>query len=174
MKKIYIILMHTNTIPSKIIKAATKYRYSHVGICLEKECNTIYSFGRRKFNSILNGGFSIELRDGEFFKKFKETRCKIYEIEVTDKQYEEVKNIIENIKSNINKYKYDYIGIVPRFLGIPVIFENRYVCSYFVASVLEKANIYKFSKKIYFIKPKDFENLSSFKKIYEGSYINMK
>ena len=80
MKKIYILLMHTNTIPSKIIKAATKYRYTHVGISLEKECNTIYSFGRRKFNSILNAGFSIELRNGEFFKKFKNTRCKIYEV----------------------------------------------------------------------------------------------
>lgn len=44
MKKIYILLMHTNTIPAKIIKFVTRYEYSHVGISLEKNCNTIYSF----------------------------------------------------------------------------------------------------------------------------------
>lgn len=71
---------------------------------------------------------------------------------------------------NMDKYKYDYIGIVPRFLGIPLIFKNRYVCSYFVAYVLEKAKIHKFNKKPYFIKPKDFENIEGFKKIYEGKY----
>lgn len=170
MKKIYILLMHTNTIPSKIIKVATKYRYTHVGISLEKECNTIYSFGRRKFNSILNAGFSIELRNGEFFKKFKNTRCKIYEVEITEEQYKKVKKTIEQMAQNMDKYKYDYIGIVPRFLGIPLIFKNRYVCSYFVAYVLEKAKIHKFNKKPYFIKPKDFENIEGFKKIYEGKY----
>ena len=32
MKKIYILLMHTKTIPSKIVRFFTRYKYSHVAI----------------------------------------------------------------------------------------------------------------------------------------------
>ena len=69
-KKIYLLLMHTKTIPSKIVKLFTRYAYSHVAIALDKDCETVYSFGRRKLNSILNGGFSVEKREGAFFEKF--------------------------------------------------------------------------------------------------------
>ena len=79
MEKIYLVLMHTNTVPSKVVKFFTRYEYSHVGIALEKECNTIYSFGRRNVNSILNGGFVAEEKDGKFFEKFNNTVCKIYD-----------------------------------------------------------------------------------------------
>lgn len=174
MKKIYILLMHTNTIPAKIIKFATRYKYSHVGISLEKNCNTIYSFGRRKFNSILNAGFCIEYKDGKFFEKFNKTICRIYEVEISDDQYEDVKKLINKMKSNMNDYKYDYLGIVPRFLGIPIILKNKYVCSYFVAALLQKANICKFNKETCFIRPKDFENLEGLKEIYTGKYLSYK
>ena len=48
-------------------------------ISFDKNCNTIYSFGRKKFDSILNAGFSIENKRGKFYRKFKETLCRIYE-----------------------------------------------------------------------------------------------
>ena len=68
--KIYIIQMYSNTFPSKLVKFVTKYKYSHIGICLDKECNLIYSFGRKSLNNFLNGGFVIEPKTGDFFKKF--------------------------------------------------------------------------------------------------------
>lgn len=170
MKNIYLLLMHTKTIPSKIVKIFTRYEYSHVGISLDENCDTIYSFGRRKLNSILDGGFSIENRDGPFFKKFNKTTCRIFEKEVTDKQYENLKNIIDDMKENIDDYSYDFVGIIPRLFGIPVVFKNKYVCSYFVAELLEKAGIYKFNKNLSLTKPKDFEKLEGFKEIYKGSY----
>ena len=46
MKKIYIILTHTGTMLSKIIKKYTKDEFSHVSIALDKELNRMYSFGR--------------------------------------------------------------------------------------------------------------------------------
>lgn len=76
------------------------------------------------------------------------------------------------MKLESNNYKYDFLGIALRFFHIPITFKNKYVCSYFVADVLEKSNIYKFTKKAYFIRPKDFENLQGFNKIYEGRYID--
>ena len=70
-------------------------------------------------------------------------------------------------------YKYDFIGIVLRFFKIPVRFKNRYVCSFFVADVLEKAHICKFNKKSRFVEPKDFEKIDGVKQVYEGKYLLM-
>ena len=77
-KKIYILLMHTNTVPSKIVRLFTRYEYSHVAISLEKKCYKTYSFGRKNLYNILNGGLSIQKKDGAFFTKFNKTTCKIY------------------------------------------------------------------------------------------------
>lgn len=172
MKTIYVLLMQTNTIPAKLIRFFTRYEYSHVGIALDKSCETIYSFGRKKANSIANAGFTIEHKTGEFFNKFNKTICKIYEVKINDHQYKKVKKIIKKMESNKQKYKYDYFGIIPRYFGIPVTTKNKYVCSYFVASVLDKSKIYKFSKKICLIRPKDFENLKGFHEIYRGYYLS--
>ena len=64
--KIYIIQMHTHTMPSRLIKLFTHYKYSHIAISLTPKCDKIYSFGRKELNSIINSGFVIENRDGAF------------------------------------------------------------------------------------------------------------
>ncbi len=172
MKKIYIIQMHSGTIPAKLVRIFTGYKYSHVSLSLNKDCDKTYSFGRIKVNNPFNGGFSIEHKNGPFFTKFNKTICRIFELEVTEEKYENIKNIIDDMEKNREKYKYDYLGIFLRFLRIPISLKNKYVCSNFLAEVLEKANIYKFNKKACFIKPKDFEDIKELKEIYEGSYIN--
>lgn len=40
-KKIYIIQMHTHTMPARIIKLATRYEYSHIAISLTADCSNI-------------------------------------------------------------------------------------------------------------------------------------
>jgi len=171
MKKVYVVLMHTNTIPSKLVKVFTKYRYSHVAISLSKDCYKTYSFGRRSLYNILNGGLSIQNKDGKFFNKFNKTLCKIYDLEITDVQYENLKKILDNMEKNIDNYKYDFLGIIPRWFGRAVSFKNRFVCSHFVAHVLQEAGIYTFSKDTCLVVPKDFETLEGLKEIYNGSYL---
>ena len=171
MKKIYLIQMDTKTIPSKLISLCTLYNYSHVAISFNKNCDYIYSFGRRGVYSILNGGFTMESKNGAFFKRFKNTKCRIYEIEVTNEQYYSLIRIIKYMKKNSDVYGYDYLGIILRYLRIPITFKNKYVCSYFVAELLENANIYTFDKKTCFIKPSDFEGINKFDLIYTGKYV---
>lgn len=77
------------------------------------------------------------------------------------------------MKIHSDLYKYDFIGIVLRFFKITVRFKNRYVCSFFVADVLEKAHICKFNKKSRFVEPKDFEKIDGVKQVYEGKYLLM-
>lgn len=172
--KIYILQMHTRTMPARLIKSFTNYKYSHIAISFDKSCETIYSFGRKKLNSIFNSGFIRENKMGPFFKKFSETICRIYELEVTKEQYENLQKIISEMEKSSEDYKYDFIGVVLRFFMIPISFKNKYVCSYFVADIIEKANIHKFNKKTFFITPKDFEEIKEMKEIYSGKYATYK
>ena len=170
MNKIYILLMQTNTLVEKSIRVFTRYKYGHVAISLDKSCNTIYSFGRRRVHTILFGGFTEEKKDGAFYSYFNKSRCKIYELEVTDEQFGNVEEIINEMKRNYKKYKYDYVGIILRYFRIPIKFKNKFVCTTFVASVLEKTNIYKFKKNIHFVRPKDIEEIDNLKEVYNGLY----
>lgn len=170
--KIYIIQMHSQTLPSKLVKFITKYKYSHIGICLNKECNIIYTFGRRSLKNFLNGGFIIEQKTGDFFKKFNQTICRIYELEVNTNQYMGIKEKLAYMEENRKIYKYDFLGIFLRLFNIPISFKNHYVCSQFVAELLEEFHIYKFEKSICFIKPIDFEKIDRIKEIYSGKYLS--
>lgn len=171
MRKIYVVLMHTDTIPSKLVKLFTRYKYSHVAISLDKSCYTTYSFGRKDLKNILNGGFSIQNKDGEFFKKFNGAICKIYEVEVQDSQYEMVQKMLTDMENNKDIYKYDFLGIILRFFKLPITFKNKFVCSYFVAYILERANICAFEQEACLVVPKNFEDLDGFNEIYMGSYM---
>lgn len=170
--KIYIIQMHTNTLPARIIKMFTRYEYSHIAISLDKSCDRIYSFGRKKLNNFLNGGFVVQERQGEFFKKFKNTKCRIYELEVSHEQYNSVESKLYEMEQRSREYKYDFWGIGMRLLKIPVTFKNKYVCSYFVAELLETSGICTFGKQVCLTVPKDFEQIKGANKIYEGRYVN--
>lgn len=170
MKKIYIIQMKTNTLPSIFINIFTRYKYSHIAISFNKNCDITYSFGRKYLYSIYPGGFVTLNKSGRFFKRFKDTECRIYEVEVTKEQYNNLIRIIRYMKKNKNIYGYDYLGIILRYINIPITFKNKYVCSYFVAELLKEANVYNFNKDPSFIKPKDFESINSFNLIYTGKY----
>lgn len=166
-EKIYILLLHSKTIPAKIVKLFTRYKYSHVALAIDKDCEKIYSFGRKKLNNPFIGGFVIENKDGKFFSKFNSTICKIYEVDVSEEQKNNILNKLSYMKQNERMYKYDFLGLFLRMLNIKIKFKNKYVCSSFVSEILEKNNIYHFENE--FVKPKDFECLN-FKVIYEGLY----
>lgn len=171
MKKLYILLMHTHTRVSEFVRLMTRYSYSHVALSFEESCEVIYSFGRRDVHSVLNGGLSVEHRDGAFFRTFPHAECIIYEIEVTEEQYARARQLVEWMEQFQEIYRYDFLGIAFRFLGFPVTFQNRYVCSYFVAYVLDHAGIYRFPKRVCLIQPRDFYALEGFREIYRGPYL---
>ena len=172
MKNIYIILMYTGTIPSKIVSLFTMYKYSHVAISLDKKCNILYSFGRRNVNSFLNGGFVINNKNGEFFNRFNKTKCIIYKLEIENKKYYKLKKELKKMKKEQERYKYDFFGIILRYFFLPITFKNKYVCSYFIADILQKNDICKFNKKTCFVKPKDFIDIENIKKKYQGYYLS--
>ncbi len=173
MEKIYIIQMHTNSMPSRLVRLATRYPYSHVGISLTGDCGEIYSFGRKSLRNFLNGGFVKERRDGLFFRKFQKTQCRVYELALDENSYESIIRQLSFMESHSQRYKYDFTGAFLRTLHLRITFTDKYVCSTFVAEVLENAGACHFKKELCFIKPEDFENIAGAREIYTGMYTHL-
>ena len=171
MKQIYIVLMHTHTCVSEFVRLVTRYRYSHVAIAFDEGCTVLYSFGRRRARSFLDGGMSIERYDGEFFRLFPRTECIIYRVPVTDQQYALAASLVRGMVARREQYRYDFTGALLRYLGFPVTFHNRFVCSYFVAHILQSAGILQFRKRVCLVTPRVFYALDGFEEIYRGRYL---
>lgn len=164
----YIIQTHSGTIPSRVIRLVTKYKYSHVMIALDDSFSKMYSFGRRTVNNPLNGGFVIEDKDSKFFDKFYNTECRVYKFKITEEKYHLLTEILSEYEQNPKKYNYDIIGLLLRFFKIRVKRKNHYVCSQFVAEVIDKSSIYKFNKPFELVEPKDFDDLLNKEIMYVG------
>ncbi len=166
MKKIYIILTHTGTALSKIIKGFTKDEFSHVSIALDIELKEMYSFGRLNPNNPFCGGFVHEYIDKGTFKRFYKTRAKVYSLEVTEEQYRSIKSNIDQIKNNKEDYKFNIIGLFAVGFHKKIKKQKSFYCAEFIKYVMEKADIKTDLPDI--VKPEDFKNIKELQEIYGG------
>ena len=166
MKRIYIVLTYTGTIPSRIIKFYTKKIYSHISISLDGDLNEMYSFARLNPYNAFYAGFLHERIGEGTFKRFKNTKCLVYFMEITDEQYEIIKNTVEYVKENRKKYKFNMLGLFMVSLHRRRIKRYFFYCAEFVRYVLQKAEIGENLPDI--IKPEDFKNLEGLHLVYEG------
>ena len=169
MKKIYIILTHTGTILSNIIKFYTKDEFSHVSISLDEKLQEMYSFGRlHPYNPIWGGFVHEELNKG-IFKRFKYTLAEVYSLNIEDSKYYKIEQLIKNIKESPKPYKFNFIGLVAVSLNKKIHTKRSFYCAEFIKYLFEQALIPNNLPTI--IKPEDFKKLEGIKLIYKG-FIN--
>ena len=166
MKKIYIVLTHTGTILSKVIKEFTKDKFSHVSIALDIELKEMYSFGRLNPYNPFWGGFVHEYIDKGTFKRFYKTRAKVYSLDVTEEQYKLIKSNIEQIQNNKENYKFNIIGLFAAGFHKKIGKEKSFYCAEFVKYVMEKSDIKIDLPDV--VKPEDFKDIKGLQEIYEG------
>ena len=169
-KKIYIVLTYTGTILSKIIRVYTGAEYCHVSLSLDKKLNKMYSFGRLNAYNPFIGGFVHEGINKGTFKRFKNTSTEIYSIEVTTKQYNEIKQEIKKIQKNKENYKFNRIGLFLAGINYKYTKENSFYCAEFVKHLIDTADIeIEFSKAV---KPIDFKKYNDLELLYKGRLRN--
>lgn len=166
MRKIYIILTHTGTVLSKIIKYYTKDEFSHVSIALDNELKEMYSFGRLHPSNPFFAGFVHEYIHKGTFKRFPKTVANVYSIEVDDNQFNNIKTIIYKMKNNSKHYKFNIIGLFAVSLHVRIKIKNYFYCAEFVKYLLEESGINTNLPDI--IRPEDFKELPNGKKEYTG------
>lgn len=166
MKTLYLVLTHTGTTLSKIIKNYTNDEFSHVSISLDSELKEMYSFGRLNAYNPFWGGFVHEGINFGTFKRFKKTVCRIYALDVTVEQFNNVKGIIEYIKHSKQLHNFNVIGLFAVGFNMRISFENSFYCAEFVKYVLDKSDIKNNLPEM--IRPEDFKKLENSSIIYDG------
>ncbi|MTI67874.1 MAG: hypothetical protein FH753_14910 [Firmicutes bacterium] len=173
-KEIYILLTHTNTLFSNIIKVYTKARYNHVSISLNGEFSEVYSFGRKFYLNPFYAGFVKEDLDNGVYSYFQDTESVIYSLKITEKQYVNLYNCINDFKKDSNRYRYNLLGLIGVTLNRPINRKYHYFCSQFVSSILKKSGVSLFNKPIGLVTPGDFQECLELKPIYSGKLNSFK
>ena len=167
MKKIYIIQSCTGTILSNIIKGYTKNIYTHVSLSLDINLNNMYSFGRLNPYNPFWGGFVQESPEYGTFKRFYNTECAIYELEITEEQHKKLLNKIEYFEKNKESYKFNIIGLFMVVANKRRVKKNTFYCAEFVKYILKRSKI-NIDNLPQIIKPQDFSKLNGLNKLFEG------
>ena len=166
MKKIYIVLTHTGTLLSKIIKIFTKDEFTHSSISLDIELDQMYSFGRLNPYNPFIGGFIHEYKNKGTYRRFYNTKTKIYSLDVTGEQYDKIFNIIKNVESNKENYKFNILGLIGAGFNKKIDSKKSFYCAEFVKYLLEKSNVCTYLPNA--IKPEDFKNIIGLNEVYNG------
>ena len=166
MKKIYIVLTHTGTILSRIIKCYTKDEFSHCSISLDIELKEMYSFGRLNPYNAFWGGFVHEYINKGTFKRFYKTKAKVYSLEITDEQYEKIRKKIKEIQNDKEKYRFNTLGLFAAGFHKKIGEEHSFYCAEFVKYVIENAGVNTGLPEV--VKPEDFKYMKWLREVYSG------
>jgi hypothetical protein len=167
-KHVYILLTDTGTLFTKSIKKYTKAPYNHASIAFDAELKDMYSFGRKNPNNPINGGFVKEDIFTGTYSKYPETTCVIYQLEVTERDIQKMKRLLNFFIKNQRKFLYNLLGVVGVSLNEPVEFSNSYFCSQFVAEILKRSGIKLWDKLPALVTPEDFRRNDKLQLVYEG------
>lgn len=145
MKQVCILFTKYSDFRSRIIYMTTGRQYTHSSIAIEDGTNAeYYSFNYK--------GFAVETLEKHKRRGVEDSLC--IKLKVSDEKYESMKAIIDEFKNHRDEYHYYPIGVLFLIMGIPLHFgDKRYVCSHFVAELLEKSETVKLKKRAYNYSP---------------------
>ena len=168
MKKFYILLSRTNTMPARVIRKVTGSTYSHTSLSLYPRTDHFYSYARRHINMPMFAGFVSENIHTKVFARYPDAPCVLYSLEVSDEAYKKAKKLICYFRNHKKDATYSFLGAYAMPLGLPLKRMNKFTCSQFVAFVLHYSGAAKLPKDPYLMMPDDFCTLEGIKVEYKG------
>lgn len=170
MKYLYVVLSATCTVPARLIRFYTRSTYSHASISLRKDLQGMCSFSRKRISNPFDGGFVIESPKTLQMGKDTAVRIKIFEIPVSDDQFEKAESFIKMIQNDKEEYAYNILTFLTGIVGHYSEVYKTFICTSFVVKVLENAGVLPFEikKKNEVYVPSDIEKMFSDCVYYEG------
>lgn len=134
---IYVVFSSTPYRIGKTIRKLTRQDYNHVSIALDPQREQMYSFARRYYHLPFWGGFVREY-PSRFHIKGKPARFKVCKLPVTREQYAQMKNRLEDMYQNRERYLYNHLSVLasPFHRGIPL--RDAYTCVEFCVECLQE------------------------------------
>ena len=130
----------------------------------------MYSFGRLNPYNPFIGGFVHEGINRGTFKRFKNTKTEIYEIEVTNEQYNKIRQLIKNIQTNKKYYKFNIAGLFLSAINYKYTKVNSFYCAEFVKYLVDEAQLELNLPNT--VKPIDFKKYNNLELLYKGKLKN--
>lgn len=168
---VYVVVMHTGSVVSTVIKKATGDLYSHASISFDPSLTNMYSFGNKRIKGkAFANGFKKENIHNEFFSS-RNIPYAMYMVPVTKEELVAMKKRLDYFVTNENKFSFDMIGLVKIFFGIADNPENRYFCSRFVMDVLNAGRpTDPYTQEESLVKPQDLAE-TNFARYVMGGYL---
>lgn len=167
-KEIYIVVMQTGTILSRMLKRLTGKKYNHVSVSFDPDLHILYSFGRKNAYNPWIGGFVQESLDFGTLKRFSETRAVVMSLQVDADTYDELVHKIDEMFNNKDSYYYDSLGLILACFNVIYKRDRHYYCSSFVRELLVSFGIEDSAQFETIVQPMHFLNLPDGNVIYEG------
>ena len=166
---LYIILSQTGTVASRLIQTVTRAPYNHSSISLDRGMNEMYSFGRRRLYLQWIGGFIRENPNTHVFRRFPNTLCEVIALPVSGGVYRRALDVIDLFVDEASDFKYDVLGLWTRPLGLKLKRSHRFICSQFVATVLQMSGAWDLGgRDPYFTYPEDFRRIPGSTVVFRG------
>lgn len=163
--KIYVVLTDTGTWFTKLIKCFTKKPLNHTSLSFDKHLYDVYSFGRKNPKNPFFGGFVKENMRGILFKK---AACAVYSLDITESQFQRIKEFLLDVEYEKEKYRYNLLGLIYVLFHKECDRKYAYFCSEFVATALSRGGIMINNKSVHLTRPSDFAECSDLELVYEG------
>lgn len=164
---IFILLMHTGTPLTKVIKAVTKAEYSHACISFNPGLDPMYSFGEKTKTGESGFGFVSQNTKADFYKHHK-AKYGVYVMFVSKQSRDFMKEKLEYFKKNNDKMKYDCFGLIQVFFNQATDYKNyKYFCSRFVMDIIQTGGD-KLDKAASLWKPEDIKQLQNISLVNSG------
>ncbi len=166
-EKVYIVLSQTGTILSRVLKLITRAPYNHASIALSEDLQTMYSFGRLNPYNPFIGGFVQESPSAGTFKRFKNTRVMVLEMEVGAEERAELGQFLHGMLRERTRYHYNYLGLILAAIRVERKKTDCYYCSEFVKAMAERLGLEGTENIPDIVKPIHFLDLPH-KTVYVG------
>lgn len=166
-KKIYVVLLRSTTVLSRLIHHFKGYEYTHAALAFDKELNYMFSFGRRRPGNPFVGCFKHERLDDRVYKSAPTLPGVIIGITVTEEQYAKAFDVFANFLLNSHMYGYNYLGLFANLFHRNYRNDHSFFCFEFVYHILFESGICDLKKPRGLVSPQDLLNISG-EIIYEG------
>ena len=167
-REIYLVLSQTGSFVCNMIRVYTRDEFNHISISLSKDLEPMYSFGRRNPYNPLWGGFVKEHLHSGTFKRFPRTKTAVLALPVSEEVYNGIRDLLDEMYRHKEQFGYDMIGLYLAAIKIEKRRDNKYYCSDFIKTILQKYNVPGSEKLKSITAPSDFLTFSGTTVIYRG------
>jgi hypothetical protein len=168
MEEIYIVLSQTGTRFSRMLHLFNRFPYNHASIALDGTLSELYSFGRQCLWLPIASGFVREHPGRGIYRRYGDTLCAVYRVPVAEESFRRLEAAIRAFEEKEWTYRYNFIGLLTILAGIPLHRSRHFVCSQFVAYVLQQSGLWALEKDISLARPQDFSKLPGARLVYQG------